>query len=289
MLQPHYILDSHIHLFDASRAEGIPWPVAGDLIYQTYLADDVEKALTPLMINKAIAIEASAWFSDNQWLLNQVNQSDFYVGCVGNLDINSAEFSKQFEQFKYQEKYLGIRYGNLWGRNLKHICTRQSVLQHLKQLAQANKSLDVANPDIELLEAVLSIKQQLPELSVIIDHLPNIQLIDEQSQYLKLIQQLARMENTYVKFSEIIQLEHAQRRFDVELYHQGLDRIVECFGVSKIMFGSDYPNSEYLGPVTSIMQLVQDYCEGMSQTEVDQLFYQTAIKAYSLTIEVEAK
>lgn len=115
MLQPHYILDSHIHLFDASRAEGIPWPVAGDLIYQTYLADDVEKALTPLMINKAIAIEASAWFSDNQWLLNQVNQSDFYVGCVGNLDINSAEFSKQFEQFKYQEKYLGIRYGNLWG------------------------------------------------------------------------------------------------------------------------------------------------------------------------------
>lgn len=37
------------------------------------------------------------------------------------------------------------------------------------------------------------------------------------------------------------------------------------------------------------MQLLQDYCEGMSQTEVDQLFYQTAIKAYSLTIEVEAK
>src|SRR5580698_11504774 len=65
------IIDCHIHLFDVSRPQGVPWPDRNDkVLYKTALPDRYRKIAEPLGIVGAIEIEASPWFDDNQWVLD---------------------------------------------------------------------------------------------------------------------------------------------------------------------------------------------------------------------------
>src|SRR5579859_7114560 len=64
------VIDGHIHLFDPTRAGGVPWPEKDDMaLYKPALPDRYEALARPLGVVGAIAIEASPLASDNQWLL----------------------------------------------------------------------------------------------------------------------------------------------------------------------------------------------------------------------------
>src|ERR1700733_12726308 len=63
------IIDSHIHLFDASRPQGAPYKGPKEFTEHISLPGPYRKIATPLGIEGAIAVEASAWIEDNLWLL----------------------------------------------------------------------------------------------------------------------------------------------------------------------------------------------------------------------------
>src|SRR5690348_16920034 len=68
---PYPIIDTHIHLFDSSRPQGVPYgagrPPALPEVYR-FIAE-------PLGVVGAIEIEASPWVEDNLWVLD-VSQKD---------------------------------------------------------------------------------------------------------------------------------------------------------------------------------------------------------------------
>ena len=49
------ILDAHIHLFDPTRAEGVPWPEKDDVIYKPTLPERYAPIAEPFGIVGAIA------------------------------------------------------------------------------------------------------------------------------------------------------------------------------------------------------------------------------------------
>lgn len=276
------IIDSHIHLFDPTRAEGVPWPNPRDKIYQPYLACAYQNMAQALGVAGAIAVEASPWLADNDWLLEQVMQSDYFLGCVGNLDLADDAFDSHFERLSQFPKYLGIRSGNLWGYDFAELIMRPQVIQRLQRLAKANKTLDLANPDLRMLHAVIQVKEYVPDLTIVIDHLPNIRLAgsEEVKQFGQYLQVLKTLPRVFIKFSEIAQHDQAHDRFALAHYQRGLDSLWEAFGYRKIMFGSDYPNSEFLGELSSIFQLVEDYLQLKDKTEQAHVWWQNARDAY---------
>ncbi|WP_111895466.1 amidohydrolase family protein [Acinetobacter sp. MB5] len=277
------IIDSHIHLFDPTRPQGVPWPKQGDPIYRPFLAEHYQAVAEPLGVMAAIAVEASPWLEDNGWLLEQVEQHDFFLGCVGNLDLGSADFVRHFERLACSPKYLGLRSGNLWDYDLTALVKKPHVIEHLKLIAAANKTLDLANPDLQMLNTVVKIKQRIPDLRVVIDHLPNISLQpDEIEKFKQCLKELKLLPNLFVKFSEIAQLSWQHDRFNVQHYQERLDQILNTFGYQAVLFGSDYPNSEYLGEVSSIFQLVQDYLRDKTALEQHHIWFLNALNAYDV-------
>src|SRR5262245_12605261 len=89
------IIDCHIHLFDTTRPQGVPWPDKKDtVLYQPALPDRYRKIAVPLGITGAIEVEASPWLEDNQWVLDVAAKDSLIVGTVGNLEPGKPDFAK---------------------------------------------------------------------------------------------------------------------------------------------------------------------------------------------------
>src|SRR5215207_6789988 len=63
------IIDTHIHLYDPTRPQGVPYP-APDA--PTALPDRYRSDVEPLGITGAIKVEASPWVEDNLWVLDLI-------------------------------------------------------------------------------------------------------------------------------------------------------------------------------------------------------------------------
>jgi L-fuconolactonase len=104
------IVDTHIHLFDPTRPQGVPWPdKANTVLYQPALPERYRKISGPLGITGAIVVEASPWLEDNQWVLDVTKNEPLILGLVGNLEAGKPEFAKQLERFHKDRRFLGIR------------------------------------------------------------------------------------------------------------------------------------------------------------------------------------
>src|SRR5947209_3072268 len=142
------IIDTHIHLFDPRRSQGVPWPPKDNtVLYQPALPDRYRKIATPLGITGAIEVEASPWLEDNQWVLDVAAKDTIIVGTVGNLEPGKPDFRKHLERFHRNPLFRGIRYGNLWNRNFGGEVSKPEFISDLISLAEAGLELDTANPN----------------------------------------------------------------------------------------------------------------------------------------------
>src|SRR6266851_3826812 len=87
------IIDTHIHLFDTTRPQGVPWPDKGNAaLYRPALPARYRSLAVPLGVKGAIVVEASPWFADNQWVLDVAATDTIVVGIIGNLEPGKPEF-----------------------------------------------------------------------------------------------------------------------------------------------------------------------------------------------------
>jgi L-fuconolactonase len=111
------VIDTHIHLFDPRRPEGVPWPDKDDtVLYQPALPDRYRRITKGLGVVGAIEVECSPRLEDNQWVLDVAAKDTIVVGTVRNLEPGQPDFRKHLERFHNNPLFRGIRYGNLWGR-----------------------------------------------------------------------------------------------------------------------------------------------------------------------------
>src|SRR6188508_3632174 len=108
------IIDTHIHLFDSRRPQGVPY--AGSAAWKAEtggvaLPATFRKMAEPLNIVGAIELEASPWVEDNLWVLEQMQTDTLYVGTVGDLEPEKPDFRELFDRFRKNPMFLGIRCG----------------------------------------------------------------------------------------------------------------------------------------------------------------------------------
>ena len=129
------VIDTHIHLFDPRRPGGVPWPEKTDVIYKPALPDRYASIARPFGVVGAIVVEASPLASDNDWVLNVAAKYPIIVGTVGDLIPGTADYPKELERLHANPLFLGIRFGNLWFRDLAVEGKKPEFLAGLKMLA----------------------------------------------------------------------------------------------------------------------------------------------------------
>ncbi len=238
------IIDCHIHLFDQTRPQGAPYS-GGRGNTAPSLPARYRKLASPLGIVGAIAIEASPWIEDNLWLLETEESDPVMVGAIGNLQPEKPEFKEYLERFHKNKLFLGIRYGNLWGYNLVNEVSNPVFIEGVKLLAQAGLVLDTANPRPDLIEAVLKLTDKVPDLRVVVDHVPGMfrraKDAAARASVEGSIRELAARDRLYIKVSEVMQVVDDKPSLDPAAYKPTLDFLFDTFGENRLIFGSDWP------------------------------------------------
>jgi L-fuconolactonase len=273
------VLDTHIHLFDPRRPQGIPWPPKENkLIYKPTLPADFARVAQPHNVVGAIEVECSPWFDDNQWILDVIAKDKLMVGTIGNLEPDKADFRQQLDRFAKNKLFLGIRYGNLWGRDLGEGLKKPEFVAGMKALAAAGRTLDSANPNAKLLDDLLRLTDAVPTLRVVIDHLPNFK--PGVAQAVAQIRQFGPRPQVWVKLSAVLQNVDGKVNRDVARYKDTLDTLFGIFGADRVLYGSDWPNSEPLGPYDHIFTVVKQYFATKPQDVREKYFLKNSQAAY---------
>lgn len=277
------IIDTHIHLFDPTRPQGAPYSGPrreGQPAIPAY-PDRYRKLAAPLGSVGAIKVEASPWIEDNLWVLEVAQRDTIIVGVVGNLQPEKPEFKEYLDRYHKHPLFRGIRYGNLWGRDVGQQAENPVFIDGLKLLAEADLVLDTANPRMPLLEAMLKISDKVPTLRIVLDHLPNFDPTDaERAAYDAALKEFARRPQIYVKLSAILRRVNGQVPTDVGFYRAKLDRLVETFGEDRILFGSDWPNSDGVAPVDQVFRIAKEYFATKPRSVAEKYFWKNSVVAY---------
>jgi L-fuconolactonase len=278
---PIPIIDAHIHLFDAGRPQGAPYKGPKEFTEHISLPGAYKKLALPLGIKGAIAVEASPWIEDNLWLLETAQTDSIMVGVIGRLQPEKGEFAEYLERYHKNPLYRGIRI-NITARNhLMPLLENAAVVDNLKLLAQSDLVLETANPSIELLQTVVRVNDLVPDLRIVIDHLPVMDPTPEElPAYTSALEQIRQRPNIFTKLSEILHRVDGVVAKDVASHRERLDHLIKVFGEDRIIFGSDYPNSVGTAAIGEIVSLVQQYFAAQPRSVAEKYFWQNSLRCY---------
>lgn len=279
---PVPIIDTHIHLFDPTRPQGAPYsgPRGGGPPIPS-LPPRYRTLAEPLGIVGAIKVEASPWLEDNLWVLEVAQTDTMIVGVIGNLEPDKPEFAEYLERYHKNPLFLGIRYGNLWGRDFTKQVENPAFISGMKLLAQAGLTLDTANPQVALLEGIVRLTDQVPNLRVVLDHLPSLDPTQaERPAYDKALVEIGKRPQIYVKLSGVIHRINEKVSLDLNTYRDRLDSLIGVFGEDRIVFGSDFPNSDGVAPIDKIVGIVKQYFAAKPRSLQEKYFWKNSVAAY---------
>lgn len=286
-------LDAHIHLFDTARPGGVPWPEKTDTaLYQPALPARYAALSAPFGIVGAIAVEASPLPSDNDWLLAVAEQNPIIVGIVGDLIPGSETYRYQLERLHENPLFLGFRYGNLWNRDLAADLGKPGFVAGLKELSQANLVFESANPDPRLIRAILEVSDRVPGLRIVVDHLPNAQVPAAQSAqqaYWADLHRLSQNPRIFVKISEIPVVAEGKLIASAAYYRARVDGLWNLFGDDRVLFGSDWPNSDHVAPFAATLRIVEQYIAQKTPQAAAKYYAKNSIAAYQWRARTSAQ
>ena len=197
------------------------------MLYRPALPGRYAKLAAPLGVVGAIAVEASPWYEDNQWVLDAVADNPMIVGTVGNLRSGRAGISSPTGTLSLQSPVSrnSVRQplGPRPGRDLR----KCDVLDNLRALAEVGLVLDSANPNVALLDALVRLTDRVPNLRIIADHLPQLTpplRETDQTSYFANLSELAKRPQVYAKLSEVFRNSGGGVPLDLSFYREQLDR-----------------------------------------------------------------
>lgn len=280
------VIDAHIHLFDPTRPGGVPWPEKSDtVLYQPALPPRYKSVATQFGVVGAIAVECSPLVEDNDWLLRAAGKDTIIVAVIGDLDPATADFPRQLERFQVNPLFRGIRYGNLWGRDLTAQLNNPGFIANIKRLSASGLLLESANPNPVLIADILKLTDRIPELRIVIDHLPQaVPPADASARkaYEQDLRALSRRSNVFLKGSEVLRRveESGEVPTDLNTYKPWLDEIWDTFGDDRLLYGSDWPNSDHLAPYAVTFNLLREYVGGKGRQASEKFFWKNSTVVY---------
>jgi predicted TIM-barrel fold metal-dependent hydrolase len=171
----------------------------------------------------------------------------------------------------------------LWGRKFAEEAARPAFAADLKLLAGAGLVLDTANPDPALIETVVRLTDRVPELRLVVDHLPQCTPPSDaagRTAYNANLRELGKRPRVYVKLSQIFRRIDGKVVEDPAFYRARLDELYGIFGEDRVLYGSDWPNSDQWAPYPKVLGLVREYFSGKSRAAQEKYFWKNSVAAY---------
>jgi predicted TIM-barrel fold metal-dependent hydrolase len=205
---------------------------------------------------------------------------------VGRIDPADAAFPNNLDRLVQNKLFVGIRQGQL-----QLGLDKPEYIANLKRLADADCNLDVDTPSLGITatEVLVKMLDKVPSLRLVMDHLPGLTYrLKEYSDraamrpYLEYLRELGQRPHVYMKLSEVVRTSDGRVSTDLNMYKEWLDELWSIFGEDRIIFGSDWPQSESVeyNSYPNVIGVARAYVSTKSPTAAEKVFWKNATKPY---------
>ena len=277
MPRPCQRIDSHHHLWDLAvrdQAWTVPFPV----LHRSFTMSDLRPGLEAESIDGTVLVQSLALAQETPELLDIARSDSHIVGVVGWVDLTAPDVGDRLAELA-DPLLVGIRH-LVQDEADPDWLMRPRVRRGIAAVAAAGLAYDLLIRPAQL-PAAIELVNSLPDVSFVLDHggKPPIAsgLTEPWKQHLTA---LAARQNVAVKLSGLVT--EAGHDFVSGTFLPYTQHLLDSFGPSRVMFGSDWPVCLLAASYSEVVGLAESLTQALSPAERNQVFGGTSMAWYGL-------
>lgn len=281
MMSATFQIDAHQHFWQICRGDYDWMNDSVSAIRRDILPTDLTPLIDKHEIDGTVVVQAAATVAETQFILALAEKTDFIKGAVGWIDLENTEACHTLDRLMVSPFFKGIR-PMLQDISNTNWIMQPNILSNLKELSMRGLCFDALITPRHL-DAIFSLSQRLPELKIVIDHCakPDFKSdTDAIEHWRNGMKKLASMPNVCCKISGLANEVGAD--WNAESIKPIINHVLETFGPTRIMWGSDWPVLNLVGDYTRWRQVSAKLLEQISSDERALIYGQNAIGFYNL-------
>ncbi len=276
------VIDSHHHFWKYNPIEYDWIDDQMKIIRKDFFPENLEKEITNACVDGVVTVQARQSIEETEWILKMASENDFIKGVVGWLPIADNSFQNHLEKYASNEKLVALR----------HVIQGESDDNFILG-EQFNKGISIIK-DYDLVYDILIFERHLPQTIEFVKQHPNQMFVldhiakpliakNELTPWRENIKELAKLDNVYCKMSGMV-TEADFTNWTEEQLKPYFEAVIEAFGSTKLMFGSDWPVCLVGVEYKKWFELVKKQILRLSSDEQQAILGGNAIKAYNLKV-----
>ncbi len=275
------IIDSHHH-FWSYNSEEFGW-IDDDMamIRRNYFPEDLATELDENRVEGVVTVQARQSMEETDWLLQLAAENKFMKGVVGWLPLCDAGVKTLLEKYSHNPWLKGVRHV-VQGEPDPEFILGKAFNRGVALLKKSGLVYDILIFERQLPQTIQFVDQH-QEQQFVVDHIakPNIRN-NEIENWSKNLRELALRPNVACKLSGMVTEADYWNWTEAQLQPY-FETVLEAFGPSRLMFGSDWPVCLVATGYARWIQVVNKAVKQLTSEEQHQIFYENAMKIYQLS------
>lgn len=274
-------VDAHQHFWRLDRGDyGWLTPEDTPRLYRDYLPADLAPLLADARIQRTVLVQAAESVAETEFLLAVADATPFVAGVVGWADFENPLAAGEIFRLAENPHLVGMR-PMLQDLADAEWILRDAVQPAIRATAAAGLRFDALIKPPQL-AAIRTFLARYPDLPVVIDHgaKPPIAAggLEDWAGHMRGI---ARDTHAVCKLSGLAT--EAASGWTVETLRPYVDVLLDAFGPSRLMFGSDWPVLTNNGDYPGWLAAAEALTAGLSEADRGRVFGGTAARFYGIT------
>lgn len=245
-----------------------------------YLLTDLQAVTEPVGITGTVAVQARQCLQETEWLSELADKTNLIRGVVGWVPLVNQDVGRDLERLAALPKVKGMRHVLHDEPDPGYMC-RDDFNRGISLLKEYDLRYDVLIFESQL-PLTIEFVDRHPNQVFIIDHIAKPRIRERTlSPWRENMMELALRENVYCKVSGMV-TEAEWNNWQAEDLMPYFETVLEAFGSSRTMFGSDWPVLTLASSFERWANTVKQTIGKFSEQEQLKILAGTAIEAYGL-------
>jgi L-fuconolactonase len=284
MAERRRVVDAHVHFWDPTVLH-YPWLDATPALNRAFLPRDLD-SLSAHTVDGVVFVEANTIADEGMAEVDFVERLErnerrivgivAYVAMLGEADSLAA-----LDALAARDLVVGVRH-NIQGQ-VAGYCLQPSFVAGVQAAAERDLTFDLCITEDQLAD-VIQLVQRCPNTMFVLDHCgkPAIRT-NEMDEWTANLDSLSTCANVVCKVSGLL-TEASEEQRTIEALRPWLDEVHACFGVERLLYGSDWPVLTLAGGTGSWRGIVDEFTAAWSDEERDGFYAGNAVRTYGLEV-----
>jgi L-fuconolactonase len=286
------IIDAHLHVWQLATGDYVWNTPALGVVHSDFGSSDAVAALSTSRVSFAILVQAADTVGDSERMLQIAESEHWVAGVVASVPLLHPERADEMLDGWSGRPVVGVR-------QLVHdspdanLLDSASVRETGRLLAKRGLPLDIPDAWPRLWPAVTRLARDIPELSIVIDHLGKPELgrvarsiadrEDQTQRWEHDLLALAAFPNVTAKLSGLGAFLADGQAISAKAVEPFVQTALATFGPDRLMFGSDWPMSLPGGSYAEVTEATVTALRSLSETENRSVLGGTTSRVYGLS------